>query len=124
VAWTDGPSDRDVQDLLNRYAGARFDGSIDLKYTATTWLCPTHGVRVAETYGHSYESGNGPVDSRCCAAAEHVHLGANYVHASRRITAERRALLEAKVVEHFGEPFNRYDHWHSQQFIEFDRQTA
>ena len=42
----------------------------------------------------------------------------------RRLTPERRAALEARVAEHFGEPFNSLDHWHGQQLHTFDRETA
>lgn len=102
VGWTDGPTTRAVDRIVGPFAGAGFDGMIDLKTGKTTWYCPTHHARTAENYGHSYASQNGPVDSRCCAKAELVHMGADYVHTSRAYSDAARVILEGMAARSVG----------------------
>lgn len=106
IEWTDGPTTRAVDDVVNAYAGAGFDGMIDLKYGKSTWLCATHGARRAEVYGHGAGL-DGPAESRCCAAAELVHMGADYVHTVRSWSPAVRAVLEEMVARRYG--FDAYD---------------
>lgn len=119
VDWTDGPTRNSVDAVIKRYAGARFDGMTDLKYGADHWLCPEHGPRTASIYGNSYDSesvgvgvGNGPVDSRCCAAAEQVSFGADYVFGQRTLSPEFRARVAAELKRKFGIDY-RLDGWNS-----------
>lgn len=81
VSWTDGPTRQKVEEVLNQYAGARFDDMTDSKYYASTWLCSTHAPTVANTYG-----GGRPKDAkpRCCPNAEIVTFGADWVTGHRR----------------------------------------
>lgn len=102
VSWTDGPTVGAVTRVAGPFAGAGFDGMIDLKTGKTTWYCPTHGARTAENYGHSYASQNGPVMSRCCARSELVHMGADYVHTVRRFTDAARTILECMAARSVG----------------------
>jgi hypothetical protein len=109
VSWTDGPPTKSVDRVVGRFAGSRFDGMTDLKYGANHWLCPEHGPRTASIYGNSYDSesvgvgvGNGPVDSRCCAKAELVSFGSDYVFTSRELSPEFRARVAAGLKEKFG----------------------
>lgn len=102
VSWVDGPTGRQVEAVTGGFAGARFDGMIDLKTGASSWYCPTHTARTAETYGHSYASENGPVCSRCCHRAELVHMGADYVFAERSYSAAARAMLEGMAARREG----------------------
>lgn len=113
VRWTDGPTVDEVEAITSGFAGGRFDGMIDLAYSADSWWCETHGTGVANIYGHSYNSeqvgvglGNGPVSSRCCAQAELVSFGSSYVHASRELSPEFEAELQATVAAQEGRPYD------------------
>lgn len=127
VGWVDGPAAPTVDKVAGAFAGGRFDGMTDLAYGATHWACPVHGPRTAAIYGNSYDAetvgrgvGNGPVLSRCCARAELVRFGSDYVFTSRELTAAARGALEALTARMEGEPdyeANRYvngqwmSHW-------------
>lgn len=57
VSWTDGPQSADVDVLVTRYAGAGFDGMIDLKTLNHDWLYPDGHVESFQSeIGHSYGS--------------------------------------------------------------------
>lgn len=99
ISWTDGPTTDQVEAITRPFAGAGFDGMTDSKYHKRTWYCPTHGARIAEVYGHGHD--NGPRDSRCCAKAELVDMGGDYVFANRRLSPEFTARLEAIVAARF-----------------------
>ena len=104
ISWTDGPTTKQVEAVTGPFQGNRFDGMIDLQYHASQWYCDEHGARVAETYGHSYDTENGPVKSRCCAKAELVNMGAGYVHERRDLSEEFTAELAAQVRKESGMP--------------------
>jgi hypothetical protein len=77
VSWTDGPTVRDVDRVVQPFAGADFDGMQDLK-----------------TY-----RGAQPLDG------EKVSFGADFVQTHRRISDERRATYEQVVAEQTGRPY-------------------
>lgn len=103
VRWTDGPTEKQVQEVTYGFEGKRFDGMIDLAYSANSWYCEKHGARVAETYGHGMGD-DGPVESRCCGDVELVHFGSGYVHTSRQLSDEFSAELGAIVRSKSGLP--------------------
>lgn len=117
VRWTDGPTTKQVDAVVKPFEGARFDGMIDLKSGVSTWFCPEHGARPAETYGHSYASENGPVLSRCCAQSELVHMGADYVFTERKLSPEFEAEMIAELERKTGESYDPqkrvWDEWMS-----------
>lgn len=91
VSWIDGPRKKEVEPLLNAFAGADFDGMIDLK----TYRDPT-------LYGD--EDGN----------LREVSYGADFVFAHRSYSPETyRAAAEAVAkrwgldLEEFGEIYTR-----------------
>ncbi|HZA71487.1 MAG TPA: LPD29 domain-containing protein [Propionibacteriaceae bacterium] len=96
IRWTDGPTVKQVEAVTHAFQSARFDGMIDLQYSANSWYCATHGARVAETYGHGMGD-DGPVESRCCAAAELVHFGSGYIHEVRELSDGFRSVLAVQV---------------------------
>jgi hypothetical protein len=109
VRWTDGPTAPAVDRVVKRYEGSRFDGMTDLKYGVSNWLCPVHGPRTAEVYGNSWDSesvgvgvGNGPVESRCCAQAEQVNFGSDYVFTERTLSPEFKAEVAAELKAKYG----------------------
>jgi hypothetical protein len=101
IVWTDGPTQKQVEAITAPFQGARFDGMIDLQYSASQWYCDEHGARVAEVYGHGMGE-DGPRDSRCCAKAEHVNMGVSYVHERRELSAEFSAELAVRVRKESG----------------------
>lgn len=129
VQWTDGPTTGAVDRAVGAYEGADFDGMVDLKTHQRAWLCTTHGPRVAETYGHSYASNNGPVDSRCCHRAELVQFSADYVQTSRDYSPAARTMLEEMTARREGQDAYRADdhvhgEWMSSHFHQLARRTA
>lgn len=57
VGWTDGPQQAEVDNVVKRYAGADFDGMIDLKTSNYDWLAPDGSVLPFQVQvGHSYGS--------------------------------------------------------------------
>lgn len=79
IRWTDGPTLREVDDVVQRYAGATFDGMTD----STTY--------------HDAE-----LDGRV------VHFGADYVITQRDISRELEDAISATVCEYYGhEPIER-----------------
>lgn len=105
IGWTDGPLEADVRKVSDGFQGARFDGMIDLAYSADSWHCAEHGARAAQTYGHG-DGTDGPCASRCCAAAELVHFTSGYVNPSRDLSPAFRADLEAAVAARFGRSYD------------------
>ncbi len=68
VSWTDGPAKHDVEAVVDKFAGASFDGMIDLKSYHTSEL-----------------------------KGEQVHFGADYVFADREVSPEEIARLRPEV---------------------------
>lgn len=107
VSWIDGPTCEAVQKVTDSYEGGRFDGQCDLAYHAEHWYCQKHGARVARTYGHSHDADGGGVgnavgESQCCARAELVNMGADYVFTSRALSAEFREELRVRICRDSG----------------------
>ena len=94
VRWTDGPTSKQVDPVLNAFEGAGFDGMIDLKYHVETWLLPDGSVAPAYSVG---TEGSRGVDEGYAyappAGAELVHLGADFVQGQRE--SSREALEQA-----------------------------
>ncbi|MDQ0376582.1 LPD29 domain-containing protein [Amycolatopsis thermophila] len=110
ITWTDGPTEDQVQQITGAFAGERFDGRTDCAYNASSWYCPEHGARVAETYGADSRDRNGVHDSRCCANAELVQFLSDYINRQRRISPEFREELRALVARKSGLPADAPEH--------------
>ena len=52
VGWTDGPTSKSVNEVVNMYDGRRFDGMIDLAYSAAHYLMPDRSAVFRRTLGH------------------------------------------------------------------------
>jgi len=96
VRWTDGPTSKQVDPVLNAFEGAGFDGMIDLKYSVETWLLPDGSVAPAYSVG---TEGSRGVDEGYAYAppapdAELVHFGADFVFTNRH---DSREALEAAI---------------------------
>ena len=51
VAWTDGPTTKQVEGVAKQYGSSGFDGMIDMKYNYTSWLLPDGTAIIAENHG-------------------------------------------------------------------------
>ena len=106
VGWTDGPSTKEVDQILNRYEGKSFDSSIDMACHWQHWLLPDGTVTVAQGTGTEGSMGFIPsINTDRPEGAELVSMGADYVHTSRELTAdflrpiaERVAKREGKMI--------------------------
>lgn len=96
VYWTDGPTTKQVDAAVAQYGGSGFDGSIDLKYSWSSWLLPDGTAQVAHSPGTTGSmGGDKPVDTaKPHADARLVHFGADYVFTSRSLAGN----LEARRV--------------------------
>jgi len=97
VRWTDGPTQRDVEQLSDAYGGDRFDGMIDMQYASESWLLPDGSVAWAGTTGT--EGSKGVVaasDSEPpCPGAARVRISGSRPSCSREISPA----FEAKCLE-------------------------
>jgi Large polyvalent protein associated domain 29 len=82
VRWTDGPKRADVDKVCQLYAGASFDGMIDLKSYHTSWLRDEEGE------------------------PQEVHFGADFVFTDRDVSPERDARIKATVERGTRVPFS------------------
>lgn len=80
VRWTDGPTAKQVDGVLNLYEGASFDGMIDLKSYHDSILVDEDGT------------------------PRTVHFGADFVHGQRELSEEFTAELIAEIEEFNGGP--------------------
>lgn len=99
ISWTDGPTTNQVEPVTNPFAGAGFDGMIDLKYHSTSWLMPDGSVSFASTDGTEGSMGMVPANREWMPDpdAKLVSFGADYVFCHRNYSPDfyRRAALRA-----------------------------
>ena len=92
VSWTDGPLDTDVNPVVKRYAGAGFDGMIDLKYYRSHYLRPDGTTFVAYDGGTLGNAGSVPAtDNRDLTAVMPpdvivAHFGADFIFTHRTVS--------------------------------------
>ena len=51
INWKDGPTAKMVYAICDQFTGSGFDGSIDLKYSWTSWLLPDGSTMIADCRG-------------------------------------------------------------------------
>ena len=96
VRWMDGPTTKLVEGYVNAFAGAGFDGMIDMKYHSDSWLYPNGMSTFMSTSGT--EGSRGVVAAADYAPAADgaipVSFSADYVFCRREPSAEalRRTL--------------------------------
>lgn len=98
ISWTDGPLDRKVDEVVQQFSGASFDGMIDLKTHFTSWLNADGTAGVA--YDGGTQGSRGVYESRIGApqeGSELVHFGADFIFTEREVTAELAATFEGLV---------------------------
>ena len=57
VSWTDGPTGEEVDAVAGMFKGKRFDGMIDMAWTAKLWLLPDGTATVASDPGSEGSGG-------------------------------------------------------------------
>jgi hypothetical protein len=110
VRWTDGPTTSQVDEVAGAYAGADFDGMIDLKVSVQRWLHPDGTVTLAHregTTGSFVELLGDPIGP----SARLVRFGADFVQTSRDISDEWREEILALFETISGRTINRDDYY-------------
>ena len=87
VRWSDGPLARDVEAIAGAFQGKRFDGMIDLAYSAELWLLPDGTATVASDPGTVDNGGSRQPEREWMPhpEAKLIHTGA-YVFCQREIS--------------------------------------
>lgn len=96
VEWTDGPLATAVEMVAAPYQGGRFDSSIDLAYTVTSYLLPDGSAMLAQSPGTESNMGADPAFNafKPSPDAERVKFSVSSISCRRRYSAGliRRAL--------------------------------
>lgn len=104
VTWTDGPTTQQVDRVIGVYAGADFDGMIDLKTHNDHWLEPDGSSTLAYAQGTT-----GSFVEQICdpptSQSRLVSFGADFVQCQRSLSPEIEAKIQAEIAEFIGEPF-------------------
>lgn len=90
VGWFDGPTGSAVDKVVGIFAGADFDGMIDLKTYSEHWLEPDGTVKIAHAQGTERSMGYLPevITDPPSPNAQLVRFGADFVQTQRRFTPE------------------------------------
>lgn len=106
IGWTDGPTTKKVDEVVQVFGGANFDGMIDLKTYVKTWLLPDGSAAYGKSHG---TTGSGGVDSAYnypapVEGAKLVHFGADYIFTSRSYSEASMIRAVLAVHDKFGLP--------------------
>lgn len=85
IAWTDGPTLKQVEAVASAYSSRGFDGMIDMSYSKTSWLLPSGEIVTGFSGGTESAAGSveGYVFPKPHPEAEAVSSGIGYVHCRR-----------------------------------------
>lgn len=88
VGWLDGPLGSAVQEVIAPYAGAGFDGMIDMQYLKGAWLYPDGSAGFRTSEGTTCSAGSVPAYKHAPADPEAVPVDfcTSFVFAERRIS--------------------------------------
>ena len=92
VSWDDGPRAADVDPILKRYEGGRFDGMIDMAYSVSHYLRPDGEVMIARNPGTEGQRGSNTGEDNTALAdlmpadVERVRFGADYIFSNRHVS--------------------------------------
>ena len=92
VAWTDGPTEDEVQQVTRQFESSDFDPTIDLKVERAHFLLPDGSTIIAETPGSTGQKGLiSPVNNRdklthLPEGTRLVRFGANYINHNRSMS--------------------------------------
>jgi hypothetical protein len=106
ISWTNGPSEKQVHELTDAFAGAGFDGMIDLKYSVSSWLLPDGSAAYGQSSGTVGSRGVQPEFDNPAPApgAIKVHFGSDYVHLHRNLSPAAMQAIAEDVSKRYGYP--------------------
>jgi hypothetical protein len=88
IYWTDGPTTKEVNSIVDLFSGASFDGMIDMEVHHNHYLTPS-GLVYGGTPGTTGSMGTISPDNRSCPAnGIQVNLGSKYIFVSRDYNEE------------------------------------
>lgn len=104
VSWTDGPTTKKVEAVVGCFAGADFDGSIDLKTYTDHWLNPDGTVTVAHARGTEGSKGYLPevIGDPTSPGAKLVSFGADFVQTDREVSDEHKEAAKREIAAFLG----------------------
>lgn len=106
VSWEDGPTHKQVEEVVDRFETKGFDGMIDLAYYKSLWISPDGSVSLARSEGTSGSNGSCPEvigSSHSPDAVLVENIAGCYVHANRRHSAEHmQRAIAAYRAENWG----------------------
>lgn len=89
IEWSNGPTDKQVRGFTDPFAGAGFDGMIDMQYYKTAYLLPDGTVTFGRSQGTTASRGSDPgYNEPLPEGAVEVSFGSDYVHTTRNYTEE------------------------------------
>lgn len=89
IEWFNGPTDKQVRGFTDAFAGAGFDGMIDMQYYKTAYLLPDGTVTFGRSPGTVSSRGSDPgYNEPLPEGAVEVSFGSDYVHTTRNYTDE------------------------------------
>lgn len=106
VSWQDGPTVKQVDHIVQPFAGGGFDGSIDMAYSFDHWLMPDGTARIASSPGTERSMGYAPVISnpKPHDDAERVRFAANYISCDRTYSVDFYSRQLRLVCAEYGLP--------------------
>lgn len=128
IRWTDGPTEPVVDRIVKGYAGARFDGMIDMATYVSSWLEEDGTAHTAHDVGTAGQKGSRDefISDPQTGGARLVHFGADYVFCTRTESAEhienctayveRDAGMGAERCEGCGDWTPGRENWHIARF--------
>ena len=104
IAWTDGPTSKQVESIAYQFKGGGFDGSIDMAYSCRHWLLPDGTAIIQSSPGTSGSLGYiSPVENgKPHPKAERVSFAANYISTSRKYSLDFYSRQLLMVCERYG----------------------
>jgi len=110
IAWTDGPTEKEVKKVTAAYSDRSFDGMIDLEYYKYSWLMPDGTAQPAQSSGTGSSRGmyEGYEKEKPHPDAELVSTGSGYLGYSRGLSREWLDLLVDAILaeaKHWTEGF-------------------
>lgn len=100
IRWTDGPTTKKVDEVVQVFGGANFDGMIDLKTYVKTWLLPDGSAAYGKSEGTEGSLGVQPAYTYPAPVegAKLVHFGADYIFTERSYT--EASMIRAVLAVH------------------------
>lgn len=106
IHWTDGPTTKKVNEVVQFFGGANFDGMIDLKTYVKTWLLPDGSAAYGKSHGTEGSHGVQPAYTypAPCEGARLVHFGADYIFTNRSYSEKSMIRAIMAVHDKYGFP--------------------